>query len=233
MTEQQQQADPVQIAILHNVNGQLSRALTHRVLFMHRGWFGGGANGFQWISSKPVTTEQLTKHVRSDLVGEIAPITEIDDHIDQLPEDLQLLKIDPCGPISLALDKDELFHMREFARGIRIERAMREHDWKRVRAYREFMVPYMGELGNGHQIVAPPTDHGPMIAAFTTHDAVHAFLDRRGPDARERVKFVMIPGDALFGDAGPRLAKGVIVNIDGPRTYGFEAPVCEIVAKAT
>ena len=177
--------------------------------------------------------EQLAKHVRSELVGSIAPIAEIDDHVAALPADLQLLKIDPCGPISLALDAGELEHLQEFARGARIERAIRHHDYTRVRDHKEFLVPYLGELGNGHKIVAPPTDHGTMIAAFTTHDAVHAFLDRRGPDANERVKFVTVDGAALFGQAGPKLAEGVIVNIDGPMTFAFDVAMCERVAQAS
>ncbi len=100
----------------------------------------------------------------------------------------------------------------------------------RIRAHRAYLVPFFGELGKGHQVIVMPTPRGNMIAAFTTEDAVDAFLATGSAANRAKVKFVGTPGDELFGNAS-QTAQGVIVNIAGPKPYGFDLDACADVVR--
>jgi hypothetical protein len=222
----------VQDVILRNFNGALSRTALYRALFDHASWTGGGTNGFWWLSSTPVSSADLAKSVREDLIGEIHAIAHLDDYLLAIPPTAPLLKIDPVGPLSLGIANDELPDLQRFARGCRIERAMADRDYARVRAHAGYLVPFFGELGHGHNFIALPTEHGSMVAAFTTLDDVEQFLATGSEDNRASVKFVEVPGDLLFAEIGPKIAEGVIVNIASARPFGFDRAACKLVTDA-
>ena len=75
-----------------------------------------------------------------------------------------------------------------------------------------------------------PTTRGRMIAAFTTADAVARYLATAADELRGTVKLAMVEGAVLFGEVAPLLGDGVIINIAGPRTFGFDLPACREIA---
>jgi hypothetical protein len=225
------QADSIQTAILRNHNQEVSRLAMYRALFDHTDWRGGGAGGFLWIASTEEGAAKIGDSVRADLIGETAAIPHLDDYIAKLPANLPILKVDPAGPISLVMGESDMPYLLPFAHGVRAERAMRERDYARVRAYDFYFVPYYGELGKGHQIIQLPTERGSMVAAFTAWDAIERFLATGSDDNRAKVKFVTIAGEDLFA-TNPSVAQGVIVNVAGPKTYGFDLAACADVLAA-
>jgi hypothetical protein len=222
----------IQDAILKNFNRELSREALYRALLDHADWRGGGASGFVWIASTQNGADKIASSVREDLIGTVTAIPQLDDHLLALPPDTKLFKIDPVGPLSLVVDANELTRMRRFAAGYRTERAIAAGDYPRVLAFAQYLVPYYGVLGEGHQVLALPTEHGTMVPVFTTVDAIELFLETGDAESRARVRFQGARGDVLFGEIGPTFAKGVIVNIAGPRTFGFDLNACRLVVGA-
>jgi hypothetical protein len=219
----------IQDEILRNFNRELGREGLYRALLDHGDWRGGGASGFVWIASTQDGADRITSSVREDLIGTVTAIPQLDDHLVALAPGTQLFKIDPAGPLSLVVDANELATFQRFAAGYRAERAIAARDYPRVRAFEQYLVPYYGVLGEGHQVIALPTEHGTMVPAFTTVDAVARFLDTGSAENRARVKFIGASGDVLFGEVGPAFAQGVIINIAGPRTFGFDLNACRLV----
>jgi hypothetical protein len=223
------QADAVASAILANFNKQRSRAAMYRALFTHADWRGGGTGEFRWIASGQDSPDALAKSLREDLIGDVTSIAQLDDHVAGLP-DLELFKIDPCGPLSPAIDAIELIELKRFARGHRAERAIAERDHPRVRDHPTYFVPFIGVLGHEHQLIVLPTPRGNMLAAFTTGDAREAFLATGSADHRAKVQFVAVAGDELFGNAS-QMAQGVVVNVAGPQPYGLDLDTCADIAR--
>lgn len=222
----------VQDVILQNVNGALSRTALYRALFEHAGWTVGGAGGIAWISAAPVSHAELAKNLREELIGEIRAIAHLDDHVAALPGTTSLVKIEPLGPLGIAMGQDELPDVQRFARGCRVERAMTDRDYALIRAHGGFLLPFFGVLGENHNFIALPTAHGSMIAAFTTLEGIDEFLATGSEANRASVRFVEVPGDLVFTEIGPRLAEGVIVNIASDHPFGFDRAACQLIADA-
>jgi hypothetical protein len=236
-----------QDAIIANFNGELDRAAMQRALLAHPDWrapwpAGGSAPTMiitdanmtptAWLLSSEEAYRAACREQGEAAIGPVAPIAHLDEVIAQLDPRIVVLRIDPGSPIALHIQTDELDAFRRLARGVRIERAMAASDFAALRAHDGYYVPYYGVLGQGHQVIALPTERGSMVAAFTAEDAVNRFLATGTEENRVAVKFVRVDGEALFEHAAPQLAQGVIVNIAGPRTFGFDLTICKDIAGA-
>ena len=71
-----------------------------------------------------------------------------------------------------------------------------------------------------------------MVPASTAEDAVDRFVESGSKEDQARVSFVGVDGETLFGQVAPAMAQGVLVNVAGPRTYGFTLETCRDIATA-
>jgi hypothetical protein len=234
-------------AIIANFNKQLGRWELLRAFLAHPGWrvarpradaaptiivSDEAFTAASWIFSCEEAYQAACKEFTAEAVGSVSPAEHLDEVIAMLDPRVVVLRIDPGYMIALHIQTDELAAFKRFARCVRIERAMADNALELVRRHDGYYVPYYGVLGEGHQVIALPTERGSMIAAFTAEDAVDQFLATGSAENRARVKFVQVDGDALFAVAAPQMAEGVIVNIAGPRTFGFDLARCRDVASA-
>ncbi len=221
----------VQTALVDNANGKLSRAAMYRAVLDHTGWHGGGRGGVAWLASRRVTREELAASLRDDLIGDIAAIEHLDDHVTALSDSTMMLKLEIQGPIAVVMDNQEIPAFKRFARGHRVERAIAEHDYARIVAHDSFFLAIFGELGTNHQVIVLPTERGAMVAAFTALDEVERFLAMGSAENRASVRLVSVTGRELFSDPG-KVADGIILNLFGPRPTGFDLDACRQILAA-
>lgn len=236
-----------QAAILANVNRQLSYHAMLRAFLAFDGWrvlrprpdapptimvTDESFTATAWLFSTDEAYQAAVAQHTAEAMGPSSRVERLDELVAALDPKIAVLRIDPSSPIALHIQTDRLDAFRRLARGARIERAMAEHRYAELRRHDAYYVPYFGVLGQGHNVIALPTERGQMVAAFTAEDAIEAFLATGTAENRAKVKFVAVDGDVLFGEAGPKLAQGVIVNIAGPRTFGFDLEVCRDIATA-
>ena len=120
---------------------------------------------------------------------------------------------------------EELEAFVRMVQGVRLERAMAERDLARV-YHGDYIVPYYGELGRGHEIICLPVQDKTLVLGFTSEDAIHRFLETGPEQNRTDVKFIEVSGADLFTEAAPAFAEGVVINIAGPRTFAFDLETC-------
>jgi hypothetical protein len=234
--------------VMRHINEQLPRPWLFRELFAHDGWRvpcpadSGGARPTIIIADAAMTPtmyafsddeayQSSCKALTAEAIGPTAIVRHLEDLIADLDPRITAIRIDPSSPISLSMFGEELTGTTHFAQAVRVERAMREERFSLVRAYDRYVIPYFGELGKGHNFISLPSPYGNMIAAFTAHDAVDAFLAAGNDESRAAVKLVRVDGPTLFGDVAG-MAQGVIVNNFGPKAFGFDAQACRKVLAA-
>ena len=218
----------IQDAIVANFNRTLPREELQRILLDHPFWYGGGVSGMQWLASSEPATVKLASRIRGDLIGEPRAISRLDDYVLDLPDTVELLTIVPSDSISLGLERDEIADLQRFARGYRVERAMHERDYARVRAYQDFLLPYEGH-GEGSQVVVLQPANGPMVPAFTTTDMAACFVETGNDTTRTAIEFASVDGELLVGAIGPTMAQGVVVNFASAQAVGFDLNACRLV----
>jgi hypothetical protein len=236
-----------QEAILAGVNRKIGYLAMLRELLAHTGWRVPRANPnapptilvtdenmtpAAWLLSDEAAHNAAAKEFHAAAVGAIWRVTVLEDVIADLDPKIVVLRIDPGSAISLNIQTDQLDAFRRLARGARVERAMAEQNYADIKRFDAYFVPYFGELGQGHNVIALPTEHGQMVAAFTAEDRVETFLATGSEADRGRVKFVRVDGVQLFGTAGPTLAQGVIVNYGSEHPFGFMLDACRDIAAA-
>jgi hypothetical protein len=185
-----------------------------------------------WLLSSDEAYAAACKQFHAEAIGPVSRVARLEDVIAELDAKIVVLRVDPGSTIALHIQTDQLDVFRRIARGARVERAMAEHRYADIRNHDRYYVPYFGELGRGHTVIALPTERGSMVAAFTADDAIDRFLATGSEENRKAVKFATVGGEELFGNAGPTLAQGVIVNVAGPHPYGFDLEGCRDVANA-
>lgn len=234
-------------AIIANVNREISFHAMLREFLAFEGWrmpqpkpdapptimvTDANMTAATWLLSGEEAYQAACKEFHDEAVGPVAPVARIEDVIAVLDPKIVVLRIDPGSPIALHIQTDQLDVFRRIARGARIERAMAERRYADIKQYDRYFVPYFGVLGQGHNVIALPTERGSMVAAFTAEDAIDMFLATGSEENRKTVKFVAVDGEVLFGQAGPQMAQGVIVNVAGPRPFGFDLEACRDIASA-
>lgn len=217
-------------------NRQISGAEMLRGMLEHEPWWmatmqGAGIHGVMFFPTREAY-DAAVRERKPGTFGEIRPVARIDEEIAAFGDDVQVVMFDSGAGLTRGLDGEGLAALRAMARGVGIERAIRDGRYADLRRYDRYFVAYFGVLGEGHQVICLPTEHGSMIAAFTAEDAVDRFVASGTEADRARVKFVGVDGETLFGKAAPAMAQGVIVNIAGPRTYGFVLDTCRDIASA-
>ena len=186
-----------------------------------------------WLLSSDEAYQAACKEHHERVIGPVWPTAQIADVVAALDPNILVVRIDPGSPISLSIQTDELVAFRQLARAAQVEQALAEHRLSDVKRYDRFYVPYFGVLGQGHNVIALPTAHGSMVAAFTAPDHADAFLATGSDADRERVNFVAVDGAQLFGSAGPTIAQGVIVNFASERPFGFTVQGCRDVMESS
>ncbi len=185
-----------------------------------------------WLLSSEDAHQAAANKFHAAAIGPIWREKILENVIAELDPKIVVLRIDPASPISLDIQTDQLDVFRRIARGARSERAMAEGRYADIKSY-AYYVPYFGVLGQGHNVIALPTPHGDMVAAFTAEDMIETFMATGSDADRERVSFVRVTGEELFGTAGPTLAKGVIVNFASAHPYGFTLDACRDITAAS
>jgi hypothetical protein len=235
-----------QEAILAFANHQLGKYALYRALLGHDDWrvprpegatrptilvTDAAATPSIWALSTEAAYQACSAALGAAAIGPVARLAHLDDALVEDDPRVSRLTIDPSSPIAFNIQSEELAVLRRLARAVRVERAIAERNYPAVRAYDRWGVPYFGVLGQGHNLITLPSERGSMLAAFTAADAIDAFLAAGSEANRAAVKFAVVDGEQLFGIA-PQVAKGVIVNPMGPRTFGFELDTCSAIAAA-
>lgn len=233
-------------AILAHVNRKLGKYELYRALLAHDDWRVPRPQGAElptimisdaamtpsiWAFSDEAAYADACKAVDAAAIGPVARLAHLDEALSAEDPRAVRLSIDPSSVIAFHVQTDELAVLRRLARGVRVERAMTERDCPTIRAYDRYGVPYFGELGKGHNLITLPSARGSMLAAFTAADAIDAFLAAGSAENRAQVKFAIVDGEQLFGIV-EGVAKGVLINAAGPKTFGFELDACREIAAA-
>jgi hypothetical protein len=233
-------------AILAHVNGQLGKYELFRALLAHDDWRVPIPEGASrptimvadaaltaaiWAFSTEEAYQAACKVHHEAAIGRTQRVARLDELLTEDDPRVVQLVIDPEWMITFRIQTDELASLRRMARAVGVERAIKAQDYKKVVSYDRYAVPYFGVLGQGHNLITMPSERGKMLAAFTAADAIDAFLAVGSESDRQRVKFVLIDGQQLFGTVH-ELASGVLMNPMGPRTFGFELPACRDIANA-
>jgi hypothetical protein len=226
------------------VNHNIDREDALRALFAHRGWLVPLRAGLKraietnvantdsaWIMSGDESYRAACTRFSAEAIGEVARFEHVDEILVDLTDDARALLIEPAGPITQHCMGDDLLTIRLVAQAVFIERAMRQKQYPVIRRGR-YLIPYYGTPGHGHEIISIPTIHGRMIPVFTSEGAVARFLETGTPENRARVRFMPVDGDGLFGGADPTKADGLIVNIAGPESFGFDIATCRAIGAA-
>ncbi|MFN0251691.1 MAG: hypothetical protein ACKV2T_32745 [Kofleriaceae bacterium] len=212
-------------AILAGVNQIIGYLPMLRAFFEHTDWHMTPAGWF--MSSE----EACTLAAKEPEAGAMTKVAHLHEAIADLPPAITSVRIDPGSPISLSIDTDRLDAFRRLARGARVESALAAGNLVLIKRHDAYFVPYFGELGKEYHIIAMPTPHGKMLAAFTAQDRVEAFLATGNDTDRANVKFTMLGGAQLFGSAAT-VAKGVIVNYGSPAPVGFLLDACREIMES-
>lgn len=236
----------VQEAILAQVNGKLGRAALYRALLDHNDWrvakpvdsdvptimFGDAARTPAiWTFSTEEAYQGACSRCAQGVIGAVSVVGSMVDVIVELDPQVACWYIDPLSTIALRILVDELPVVRMVARGMRLEAALSERRYELAREFGAYVVPYFGVLGQGHQVITLPSAKGNMVVAFSGPDAVDAFLATGSDEDRRNVNLIEVDGATLFGEVAA-MASGVLLNAAGPRTFGFELPVCRSIATA-
>ena len=215
-------------AILAGVNGHLGYLAMLRELLAYPGW-RVQLSPSVWLFSSDEARDTAVAAF-AEAVGASQEVAVLEDILAELDPEVVELRIDPGSPISLTIETSHLDAFRRIARSARVERALERGDRTSIKRYDTYFVPYFGEFGRAHQVIALPTPHGKMIAAFTGEDRVDTFLATGNDIDRANVKFVKLDGEKLFGSA-ESIAEGVIVNFGSEHPIGFNLDACrEIIA---
>jgi hypothetical protein len=235
-----------QEAILAFVNRQLPKYAAYRSLLAHGEWIvprpekatlptimvhDTAMTPSIFAFSSEGAYQAACKALNEKAIGPVVRLKNLDDVVIEDDARVQRLQIDFHSPISFSIQTDELAVFRRLARSVRVERAMTERNYAEVRKFDRYGVPYFGVLGQGHNLITLPSPRGQMLAAFTAADAIDAFLAAGSDENRAKVQFAVIDGSQLFGVV-EQVAKGVLMNPMGPRTFGFELDVCRDVMAA-
>ena len=184
-----------------------------------------------WAFSSEQAYQTASNELTSMAIGPVQRIDRLDEVLTHDDPRVVQLVIDPSSPLTFRIQTDELASLRRMAGAVSVERAIKAEEYKKVRAYQRYAVPYFGVLGQGHNLITMPSERGKMLAAFTAADAIDAFLQAGSAENRAAVKFVIVDGGQLFGTV-QQIASGVLMNPMGPRTFGFELPACRDIAAA-
>ncbi len=209
-------------AILAGVNKQIGFVAMLREFLAHTDWHMTATGSLMSSEAARALVEQ------EDASVAISKVENLEEMMINLDPSIAIVRVDPSSPISLSIETDRLEAFRRLARGARVERALAEGTYTVLKAFDAYFVPYFGELGNEYQVIALPTPHGKMVAAFTAEDRVDAFLATGNDTDRANVKFVRLSGEQLFGSAGS-LGQGVIVNFGSENPVGFMLDACKDV----
>jgi hypothetical protein len=228
--------------ILANANGQLGRDELFRVFLDHTDWrmpwparstkpavIVAGGPASVWAFSSDEAYEAAVKAHTSKAIGPVAILGPIIDVIAELDATVTRLQIDPASSLSSTVQTDALVALRAIARGVRVERALAARKFGPVRAFNGYTVLYFGTLGQGHNVITQESGKGQMVIAFTAPDALAAFIATGSAENREAVNRIVVDGKTLFGEVSG-MAKGVLVNPAGPRTFGVELAMCREIA---
>lgn len=233
-------------AILAHVNGQLGLYQLFRSLLAHDDWrvprpegaslptvmvADASMTGAIWAFSTEENYQAACKAVNAAAIGRVERVARLDQLLTEDDPRVVQLVIDPHAVLTFRIQTDELASFRRMARAVGVERAIKAEDYRAVRAYQRYAVPYFGVLGQGHNLITLPSERGKMLAAFTAPDAIDLFLAAGSEENRANVKFVIVDGEQLFGTVH-ELASGVLMNPMGPRTFGFQLPACRDIAAA-
>jgi hypothetical protein len=210
------------LAILAGVNKAIGFLPMLRAFFAHTDWHMTPAG---WFMSSGEARGHAAKQPDA---GAMTKVAQLHEAIADLPPAITAVHIDPGSEVSLLIDGDRLEMFRRLARAARTERALVDGDLLTIKRHDTYFVPYFGELGKDYHIIAMPTPHGKMVAAFTAQDRVEAFLATGNDTDRANVKFTVLDGTHLFGSAGS-IAQGVVVNYGSPETVGFMLDACHDV----
>jgi hypothetical protein len=221
-------------AMLAHAQKKVPLPETFRRIFGHKGW---------WVARNVVIVDDRTpiamwaftnakayeaaRAEHGDAMGPVDEVTWLDDALVAIDPRVARLTIDPASELGFQIEGQSLAHFFALASAVRVERAMARNDYRLVRAYPQFLVPRVGD-----RAVTATGPRGTMIAAFTSLDALDAFLATIAPDDRATVQVVAMPGAELFALAEPMGADGVLVNVAGPFAIGFERAICQQIVAA-
>jgi hypothetical protein len=214
-------------AIMASFNGQVTWHGMIRVLLGHRGWWVSQPTAdlpMVWAFGDETAYRNELGQRKPGAIGPTAQVDELDDVLADLAASVQVVRFDPGDGLTQSVEPGDLDHVRKLARATRVERAMRDRRFAEIRSYGGYHVPYSGELGAGHSMIALPTERGRMIAVFTAEDAAKAFLDTGSDAERAAVRWIVADGSTVFQLA--KMADGIIVNPMGPATFGFLPDAC-------
>lgn len=206
------------VAILDHLNGALSQEALFRDLLAHPTWFAGGHRNrtFAWMSSRDVATPDLM--LRDDFVGVVEKVERIADWVANLDQ-VSLLKLEPAGPISLALDGPAIEAFRRVARVVQLERDVAARDLARVRTGTYYVVLVEDQL------VGVSSERGDLIASFTSPGSASEFIRERAPERTPATKLVCVSGETLFGEVADAAA-GIVIDVLAPRFLTFDRAGC-------
>jgi len=234
----------VQDAILAYINQKQTAAALGRALLTHMDWHVPRPPGATaptiiiadaaltpavWAFSSAEAYQNACRQYTEEAIGATAAVGSIVSIIADLDPKIACWYVDPGSTIALRVLADDLSVVRKIARGMLVEAAIAERRYASAREFESYVVPYFGVLGQGHQVITLPSAKGNMVPAFSTPDAVEAFLATGSDDDRKNVNLVEVDGSTLFGEVGP-MASGVLLNPAGPRTFGLPLAMCRSIA---
>ena len=241
-------------AMLAHANRQLGLVEFYRFLLEHNGWIIPTVNDAptilvadpvpamqvpsMWAFTDAEAFEDACREHTAAGVGPVVRGALLFDAVLALDARVQQLRLNPSSPITIRLQTDVLDDFRRFAGAVRVEYTLRglagapsrTVALQLARTFDDYLVPYFGELGQGHNIVTLQLPQGSFVAAFTAPDRQREFLATGSAEQQAAVRFARVTGAELFGQAA-ELGDGVILNFGGSVSpIGVMLDVCrEIV----
>ena len=158
--------------------------------------------------------------VGAGALGEHFITTAGDELFANLPDEVDVIRINAYSPPELRYRGDQIPALRQWARAVKVERTLAtpQPDLSLVKCFDAFYVVTQRLEGEGRALTLAPDKRGRKLAAvFTAPDTLDAFLRDQGDGGLKfEPQTVRTSGEILFDDLQSLPIDGIVFNCAGP-----------------
>ncbi|MGQ9903754.1 MAG: hypothetical protein ACUVRU_05280 [Anaerolineae bacterium] len=158
--------------------------------------------------------------VGADVLGEHFITIAGDELFDNLPDEVDIIRVNAYSPPELRYRGDQIPALRQWARAVKVERTLAtpQPDLSLVKRFDAFYIVLRKLDGKEMALTLAPDKRGRKLAAvFTAPDTLEAFLRNQGDGGLKfEPQTVKTSGEILFDDLQHLPIDGIVFNCAGP-----------------